>query len=106
MPLVLSVILAGLFFLLFSYLMGKDGLIFYAGFMAGYSSYLLIHYAVHAIKPPQNFLKYWWKHHSLHHYASVHSAFSVSFPLWDILFGTMPSQQERKRVAERMAETP
>jgi sterol desaturase/sphingolipid hydroxylase (fatty acid hydroxylase superfamily) len=106
MPLVLSVILAGLFFLLFSFLMGTDGLIFYAGFIAGYSSYLVIHYAVHAIKPPQNFLKYWWKHHSLHHYASVHSAFSVSFPLWDILFGTMPSQQERKRVAERMAETP
>ena len=104
MPLVLSVLLAGMFFLLFTYLMGTDGVIFYAGFIAGYSSYLIIHYAVHAIKPPQNFLKYWWKHHSLHHYASVHSAFSVSFPLWDILFGTMPSQQERKRVAERLPD--
>jgi len=104
MPLVFSSLLAALFFLLFSVLLGKQGIVFFAGFIAGYSTYLVIHYAVHARKPPQNFLKFWWKHHSLHHYASVHTAFSVSFPVWDILFGTMPSTQEKENASERLPD--
>jgi len=96
MPIVLSLLLSFLFFLLFTWLMGKTGIIFFGGFVAGYSTYLSIHYAIHAMKPPQNFLKYLWKHHSMHHYSSVETAFSVSLPIWDYLFGTMPSEQKGK----------
>jgi len=90
MPPVVSIFLALSFFFLYRFLMGDYGFIFFAGFVAGYSTYLLIHYAVHALKPPKNFLKIYWKHHSLHHYSSVNTAYSVSFPFWDYLFGTMP----------------
>jgi len=105
MPIFISVILAFLFYLFFNLVFGNSGILFFAGFMAGYSSYLVIHYAVHAMKPPQNFLKYLWKHHSLHHYASVHTAYSVSFPIWDLIFGTMPSPKERMKVSEKLPDT-
>ena len=90
MPMAMSLIISSGFFFLFITLSEYYGLIAFSGFSAGYSSYLLIHYAVHALKPPKNFLRYYWKHHSKHHYSSVNTAFSVSFPPWDYLFGTMP----------------
>ena len=92
MPPIISMTLALVFFFFFRFVLGDNGLPFFAGFSAGYSTYLIIHYAVHKMRPPKNFLRYWWKHHSLHHYHSVDSAFSVSFPLWDVLFGTMPGK--------------
>jgi 4-hydroxysphinganine ceramide fatty acyl 2-hydroxylase len=92
MPPLISILISSLFCLLFIGLFHERGLIIFGGFVAGYSTYLIIHYAVHALKPPNNFLKYLWRHHSMHHYSSVHSAFSVSFPLWDKIFGTMPPE--------------
>ncbi len=101
MPPLMSILLATVFYFLFKFLIGQEVLLFFPGFLAGYSTYLFIHYAVHRYKPPRNFLKYLWKHHSLHHYKSENSAFSVSFPLWDILFGTMPfTGKKRDKVAE------
>lgn len=94
MPPIISVIIATAFCLLFMFLFGNNGLVLFAGFSAGYSNYLLIHYFIHARKPPGNFLKYLWTHHSLHHYHSVETAFSVSFPFWDYLFGTMPRKNK------------
>ena len=105
MPMIVSLALSFLFYIIFNALIGVKGLIFFAGFLAGYSTYLVIHYAVHVLKPPNNFLKYWWRHHSLHHYASIHSAFSVSFPLWDILFRTMPPEgKERASASEKLPD--
>lgn len=63
--------------------------------MLGYAIYLFIHYVVHARKPPKNFLKYLWTHHSLHHYVFEDRAFGVSSPLWDIIFKTMPPKIEK-----------
>lgn len=100
MPPVISILLAAIFYELFQATMGRTGWIFFAGFVAGYSTYLLIHYAVHALHPPNNFLKYLWKHHSLHHYSSVNAAYSVSFPLWDILFGSMPVKSKSAKEDE------
>lgn len=101
MPPVLSIGLAVVFYFLFKVLIGEYVLLFFPGFLAGYSTYLLIHYAVHRYRPPRNFLKYLWKHHSLHHYKDEHTAYSVSFPLWDILFRTMPyTGEKRDREAE------
>jgi sterol desaturase/sphingolipid hydroxylase (fatty acid hydroxylase superfamily) len=105
MPPVISIFLSAFFYELFFLTMGKPGWIFFAGFVAGYSTYLIIHYAVHSLRPPDNFLKYLWKHHSLHHYSSVNTAYSVSFPLWDILFGTMPAKNtERKAAGEKLPD--
>ena len=103
MPPVISIVLSTFFFFLFYLLLDKAGMILFGGFVSGYSIYLIIHYAVHAKKPPNNFLRYLWKHHSLHHYSSVHSAFSVSFPLWDHLFKTMPPNKEMKH-ADRLPD--
>lgn len=93
MPPVMSLTLATLFFLFFRFLFGDYGLPIFAGFVSGYSIYLIIHYAVHRYRQPHNFLSFLWKHHSLHHYKSEDSAFSVSNPLWDYVFGTMPNKK-------------
>ncbi|TAH38816.1 MAG: fatty acid hydroxylase [Bacteroidetes bacterium] len=101
MPPVLSVIIAFLFFLVFITIFASKGMVLFAGFSAGYSNYLLIHYFVHARKPPANFLKFFWTHHSLHHYHSVDTAFSVSFPFWDYLYGNMPSKDKTKHIDKK-----
>jgi 4-hydroxysphinganine ceramide fatty acyl 2-hydroxylase len=107
MPPVISAVLAILFFSIFKVLMDDYVYLFYPGFLCGYSIYLLIHYAVHRYRPPQNFLKYYWKHHSLHHYKSDDTAFSVSFPFWDYLFGTMPAKagQQDKFAGNRLPDS-
>jgi len=106
MPPVVSIVLAFGFYFLFKVLMGDYGMLFFSGFIGGYSSYLVIHYAVHAMRPPDNFLKFLWKHHSLHHYDSVHSAFSVSMPLWDYIFKTLPRTKgkARKEIEDRLPD--
>ena len=93
MPIVLSITLASVFFFIFKILIPGFYLIFFAGFIAGYSSYLFIHYSIHAFRPPKNIFRYFWKHHALHHYKSDDAAFAVSFPLWDYIFGTMPAEK-------------
>ena len=97
MPPVLSVLIALLFYGLFSWLMGLKILFFFPGFLAGYSTYLIIHYAVHRFHPPNNIFKVLWTHHALHHYKSEDAAFAVSFPFWDYLFKTLPSTKWKKQ---------
>ena len=96
MPPIVSLGLAGFFFVIFFFTLGEKIWLFYPGFVAGYSTYLIIHYAVHRYRQPNNFLRYLWKHHSLHHYKSDDYAFSVSFPIWDVIFGTMPTASAKK----------
>jgi 4-hydroxysphinganine ceramide fatty acyl 2-hydroxylase len=86
----LSVIVAGAFIGVFRLLLGPLGLAFGGGFLLGYATYLAIHYAVHVYPPPKNRLAILWKHHNLHHFASDDSAFGVSSPLWDMVYGTLP----------------
>lgn len=98
MPPVISILLALLFYFLFKGLLSEEVLLFFPGFLSGYSIYLIIHYAVHRYRPPRNFLKILWTHHALHHYKDEHSAFGVSMPLWDYIFRTLP--QHRKSVTD------
>lgn len=93
MPPFVSLALAGLFFLLYRLLLGQYGIPFTAGFVAGYATYLCVHYSVHAFPPPKNFLKYLWIHHALHHYQQPDAAYGVSSPLWDLFFKTMPEKR-------------
>lgn len=95
MPPVMSIILATIFYFIFRFISGDNVWYLFAGFLAGYSTYLIIHYAIHRFRPPSNFLRYLWTHHTLHHYQADTAAFSVSFPLWDWLFNTMPKRGGR-----------
>ena len=92
MPPVVSIILASGFFALYYAIFGLYGFSFGAGFIASYASYLLVHYSVHAFIAPSNFLRKLWTHHNIHHYKDPKSAFGVSSPMWDYVFGTMPKK--------------
>lgn len=94
LPLPVSIPLAGLFIFIFWLIMGKYVLLFFPGFLLGYSYYLSLHYFIHTTKPPKNFFRYLWKHHLLHHYKNDAVAFSLTFPLWDLIFGTMPKDKK------------
>lgn len=93
MPPFVSLLLAVGFFMLYRLILGDLGIPFTAGFVAGYASYLCVHYSVHAFPPPKNFLRHLWIHHALHHYQQSNAAYGVSSPFWDILFRTMPERK-------------
>jgi sterol desaturase/sphingolipid hydroxylase (fatty acid hydroxylase superfamily) len=93
LPPVLTVFLAATFFFVIHLFVGVFAFGFVAGFLVGYASYLSVHYAVHAFRPPKNNLKILWSHHSLHHYKYPERAFGVSSPLWDVIFRTMPPKK-------------
>ena len=95
MPPILSIIIALIFYSLFSVVTGKYVVLYFPGFASGYSIYLLIHYAVHRFRPPANVFRVLWTHHALHHYKSEDTAFGVSMPFWDYLFGTMPTHGDK-----------
>lgn len=92
LPPIVSIILASGLFLLFKLAMGTAVFGFLPGVLMGYTAYLGVHYAVHAFRPPNNFLKTLWIHHGIHHYKQSDRAFGVSSPLWDYIFRTMPKR--------------
>ncbi|MEH0157662.1 sterol desaturase family protein [Limibacter armeniacum] len=90
MPPVLSILLSSILFLAFLYIMGNIAYGFFPGFIVGYAAYLIVHYIVHAYRPPKNFFRILWVHHGIHHYKRNDKAFGVSSPLWDYIFRSMP----------------
>lgn len=94
MPLPLALLVSGILFFIFYAVMGKLVFFFFPGFFLGYASYLFVHYKVHTRKPPKNILRYLWLHHHIHHHIQDDKAFGVSSPLWDFIFGTMPSYRD------------
>lgn len=92
MPPVMSMVISAGFLGIFKWMFGASGWLFFGGFVSGYSTYLMVHYAVHAWRPPSNFLRVLWTHHALHHYSDPEGAFAVSFPFWDRVFGTLPKR--------------
>ncbi|CAN5465747.1 sterol desaturase family protein [soil metagenome] len=92
MPPLVSILIGITLFYTFRYLMGDYVFAFLPGIMFGYSSYLFVHYAVHAFQPPKNFLRILWINHGIHHYKNPDVAFGVSSPLWDYIFRTIPKK--------------
>jgi 4-hydroxysphinganine ceramide fatty acyl 2-hydroxylase len=90
MPPILALVYVAIFFFVFRFLLGEYVYAFVPGLLMGYSTYLFVHYAVHAFQPPNNFLKILWVHHAIHHYKDPERAYGVSSPLWDYILGTMP----------------
>ncbi|MCR9015053.1 sterol desaturase family protein [Aquiflexum gelatinilyticum] len=94
MPPFVSAAYVLVFYAVFTLIMGDYALFFLPGFLIGYSSYLGVHYIVHAYQPPKNFLKILWVNHAVHHYKDPDVAFGVSSPLWDYILGTMPKKEK------------
>lgn len=92
MPPVMMVIISFMFLFIFKIIMGDYTYGFTPGFLLGYASYLCVHYIVHAFHPPKNIFKALWVNHAIHHYKDPDSAFGVSSPLWDYVFGTIPKK--------------
>lgn len=97
MPPVVSIPMALVFYALFYGLVGialrsphwVDPL--FGGFILGYLSYDLIHYATHHFRMRSGVLKYLKRYHMAHHYKTPNQRFGVSSPLWDAVFGTLPA---------------
>ena len=97
MPPVVSVPLAfvfyGLIYLILGGLIGRPAWIapVFSGFVAGYLIYDLTHYATHHWPMRWSFLKFLKRYHMMHHFKTPERRFGVSSPLWDVVFGTLPT---------------
>jgi sterol desaturase/sphingolipid hydroxylase (fatty acid hydroxylase superfamily) len=95
MPPAVSIPLAVLFYLLFRTFFDGVGLSawfapVFAGFVAGYISYDMIHYATHHF-PVRGYFRFLKLHHMRHHFKTPDQRFGVSSPLWDWVFRTLPA---------------
>ncbi len=88
MPPAISVPLAFVFYWLFSFLFADIGVLrtFFAGFMAGYLTYDMMHYATHHSNFKNPLFRMLKKHHMKHHYGDPDHGYGVSSKLWDFLF--------------------
>jgi 4-hydroxysphinganine ceramide fatty acyl 2-hydroxylase len=88
LPPVISVPLAVLFYFLFAFTFRRFAPAVWAGLVAGYVCYDMIHYATHHF-PMRSRIGLWLKqYHLRHHYKDDEAGFGVSSPLWDYIFGT------------------
>jgi sterol desaturase/sphingolipid hydroxylase (fatty acid hydroxylase superfamily) len=97
MPLLVSIPLAVFFYFLFKSIFGVYYFNIFSGFIFGYVSYDSIHYATHHFDMKGKFGKFLKTYHLRHHYADEHTAYGVSNPLWDYVFGTVPQQVREKK---------
>ena len=97
MPPVLSIPMAivfyGLFSLCFGTLLAMPYLIAptFSGFILGYLTYDLLHYATHHWPMRAGYLKFLKRYHMTHHFKNPNAYYGVSSPLWDMVFKTRPA---------------
>ena len=91
----LAVVFGGSFMFLFR---GYYPAVF-AGFGAGYLGYDMIHYATHHFAMRGRIGAALKRYHLRHHYQDDHSAFGVSTPIWDYVFGTRRKEAAAERAA-------
>ncbi|MFM8568893.1 MAG: sterol desaturase family protein [Candidatus Kapaibacterium sp.] len=103
MPLTVSLPLASAIFLAMQYAIGVVAYGLFAGFIFGYVVYDSIHYATHHFTMRAGLGKILKEYHLRHHYTDEHTAYGVSSPLWDVVFGTTP-QADRKTSADPAKE--
>lgn len=96
MPPTVSMPLALLFFILFSYILGIVLVFpFFAGFLLGYLFYDITHYAIHHFNMHSKFWIAIKNHHMKHHYQDSSKGFGVSTPIWDSIIGSnFPEKKE------------
>jgi sterol desaturase/sphingolipid hydroxylase (fatty acid hydroxylase superfamily) len=88
MPPSASIPLATGFYFLFSLVFTNQTLLypFFAGFVAGYLVYDMMHYAMHHYNFKSRLMKQVKQHHMLHHYDDPTKGYGVSSSLWDVIF--------------------
>ncbi len=59
-----------------------------SGFLLGYLTYDLTHYATHHFPMRSGIAKYLKRYHMQHHYKDPNTRFGVSSPTWDFVFRT------------------
>lgn len=89
MPPPISLPVGFVFFLLFKFLFGEyDSLPLFAGFLLGYLSYDMLHYAIHHTNWNNKWFMKLKAHHLKHHFKNPDMYFGVSTPFWDFILGT------------------
>ncbi|HET9058079.1 MAG TPA: sterol desaturase family protein [Chitinophagaceae bacterium] len=97
MPPSASIPLALLFYFLFSLFFKTESYLylFYAGFIAGYLVYDMMHYAMHHYNFKSSLMLRIKHHHMLHHYSDDTRGYGVSSALWDIIFNSGFTEKEQ-----------
>ena len=88
MPLVVSVPVGGLIWLVSVAAFGRIGTWPFLGFMSGYVVYDGIHYACHQWPMRRGLSAMLKRHHMRHHYVGQDGNFAISALFWDSVFGT------------------
>jgi len=100
MPPALSIPLAlvfyALFWLIIQVILGLPRWLapVFAGTVAGYLIYDMLHYATHHFRVQWGWFRYIRRYHLWHHTQTPELRFGVTSPLWDIVFGTKPTEQK------------
>ena len=98
MPPVVSVPLAFLFFFAFRLVLGAEiTWPFFGGFVLGYLTYDMLHYATHHANISWSWFKKLRKHHMNHHYKEPDLGFGVTNTIWDSLFMTQMSRADKEQ---------
>lgn len=95
MPLLVSIPLAVIFYFIFTALFGIYGYNLFAGFVLGYVAYDSVHYATHHMRMNNKIGKFLKEYHLRHHFQDDNTAYGVSNPLWDYVFGTTPKVMKK-----------
>jgi dihydroceramide fatty acyl 2-hydroxylase len=88
MPLIVSVPISTVIFLIIRFVLGPIGEPVFAGFIHGYLAYDMLHYFIHRGHMPTRVGRFLRQYHLAHHYAKPDAHFGVSSPLWDFVFRT------------------
>lgn len=89
MPPAVSIPLATAFYFLFRNVVVHDGFFaFFAGFLAGYLFYDMLHYAIHHAPMKGKIWMALKTHHLKHHFKDPDAGYGVSSPLWDLVVGS------------------
>lgn len=88
-----AIVFYGMFYLVFAVLLDAGQWVapVFSGFILGYLTYDLIHYATHHWPMRAGVLKYLKRYHMQHHFKTPQARYGVSSPLWDVMFRTKPA---------------
>lgn len=102
MPPAVSLPLAYAFYLLFRNVVAGDAFFpFFAGFLAGYLFYDMLHYAIHHAPMKGKIWMALKTHHLKHHFKDPDNGYGVSSPLWDVIVGTQFSNSKKEEAKNK-----